>query len=325
MKRIVLLCLVAFALVMLGCASTAQNMTTIKDLSVVPALSGTETQLEGIYRFVNKTKQGEAINEFTFFGNQYINASKLPNGNFLGIRGVFNAHDGTLELYNVNTWEDLGGDFYLKWENIFQRRRDAFSLGIWHSLPYAQVPPRKLTYTYTLENNQLTLNDGKNSPVLTKVDTQAVELDELTPYHFAELYDLNLNENESVVVISRQSARDASKSRNSRINNDFQIRIDGNTVTTFGGGRENALSVQLDSVFGNDTETAFVVPNGTHTLDINGRAGIVNYKSNVVEFTARSSLVMFSAIWKGRIKPNLTVEKSEELIYDEKLDRMVIR
>jgi len=324
MKKIVLLCLVAFALVM-GCASTAQNMTTIKDLSVVPAKSNTATQLEGIYRFVNKTKQGEAILELTFFGNQFINASKLANGNFPATNGIFNAHDGTLELYNINVWEDSGSDFYLRWENLFQRRKDAFSLGIWHTLPYAQVPPRKQTYTYTLENNQLTLNDGKNSFVLTKVDTQAVELVELAPYHFAELYDLNLNENESVVIIHRQSARDASKSKNSRINNDFQIRIDGNTVTTFGGGRENAATVQLDSVFGNDTETAFIVPNGTHTLDINGRAGIVNYKSNVVEFTARSSMISFGAIWKGRIKPNLTVEKSEELIYDEKLDRMVIR
>jgi len=134
--------------------------------------------------------------------------------------------------------------------------------------------------------------------------------------YYATKYGLTVGENESIVVIVRQSAREASSTKNARINNDFQIRFNGIAVTTFGGGKENAATIQLDSVFGSDTETVFVVPNGTYTLDIFGRAGGLiktDYQSNEVGFTANSSVITFSVIWRGLISPTLIVDKVRDI------------
>jgi len=327
-KGVQALLLVMVAVLGIGCFSTPKNVTTITDLSVVPTIGGTTTQLEGIWRNVNKTRQGEAVQDLIFFGNQYINAAKL-NGYFMGVRGVIDLNNSTLNLYNVGMWEDLGNRFELRWEDIFKRKKDEFSLGLWKSLPIQGVPAKKITYTFTLENNQLTLNDGKNDIVYTKTDTQAVELMEVNQFHFADLHGLTLEENESVVIVIRESAAEANRSRNTRIRNDFEIRIDGQAVTTFGGGGENAVSVQADTLFGKDTQTAFVVPNGTHTLDVYfGKAGFggnSEVKSNEIEFTANSSVIIIGAIYKGLMMAKLNVEKVEELVYDEKLDRMIVR
>jgi len=228
--KVLLLVLVPF---IMGCISTPNNVVNITDLSIVPEKSKESTLLEGTWRLVKQSGKIESPQEYTFSGNQFTWAGLIgQTGNFLGTRGIINLSENTLELYCLENWEDFGSLYYLQWESLFKLRNDKSSIGLWINLPVPYIPARKITYTFSVVNDQLIVSNGKASDTFTRVESQVVLLEEATSSAMASSFGLDVGENESIVIIWRQTAKEAKDSKNSRINNDFEIRIDGKSVTT---------------------------------------------------------------------------------------------
>jgi len=263
--------LLIFAALLFGCFSMPSysapsyslpdNVEEITDFTSVPEPTDEATPLEGTWRGVIKTSYVTTTVECTFSGNQYTSVIDTGYGDTSGEKGVFNIVDNNLVLYSLQTWNTINYT--------------------WTALPYTMLSPAyggtvikalKTTNTLVFGNGQFTLSYGKNSNIYSKINTPTLVLKE--PKDIAQSYGLVLNENESIVELSRITET----GMQARIGEpeEWQVFINGD----------------LSKTIGKNKTIAFILPNGTHKIYVYmGRGADQIAKSDEITVNAQSSRI----------------------------------